>query len=92
MKRIYQVVVVSSGHNVDSDGNLYETTDRECEHNHRTISGAYRCLRSRVRTSDGLDPLWFNAEIRAVGKDGRATMHLTPDESFDLAMKDTERD
>ena len=59
----YKVMVLSK--------NSYNTNgtpiiDRECEHNHKTLSGACRCLQSKTKMlSDGMySAAWMDAEIR----------------------------
>jgi len=45
MKNKYAVVIVEQNSwNVDSDGKHRLITKNQCDHNHRTISGAIRCL------------------------------------------------
>ena len=59
---IYKVMVVSNNSwNVDGSAII----ERECEHNHRTLSGACRCMENLQKMSDGnRSAKWFNAEIR----------------------------
>ena len=49
---IYKVMVVSNN-SWHTDGSAI--IEKECDHNHRTLSGAFRCLRELN---------WFGSEIR----------------------------
>lgn len=71
-KAKYMVCVIDHNSYVaDQDGNFVDCVCvRDCGHEHRTLTGAYRCLNKlNYRNSDGTRSAnWFNAEIRHTDK------------------------